>query len=64
MPKSKSEPRRRKLDPLFVKNMKPETTRSLYWDTVQKGLALQVTPSGKKTYKLVYRFGGPHVGDG
>jgi len=41
-----------------VKNVQPGDKRTLYWDTLQKGLALQVTPAGAKTYKLIYRFHG------
>ena len=49
---------RRKLTDQFVKTVKPQTKRILYWDEIQQGLALQVEPSGHKSYKLVYRFGG------
>ncbi len=58
MARQRSDPRRRKLDALFVKNVRPGDKRTLYWDTLQKGLALQVTPAGAKTYKLIYRFHG------
>ncbi len=58
MARQRSDPRRRKLDALFVKNVRPGDKRALYWDTLQKGLALQVTPAGAKTYKLIYRFHG------
>jgi integrase len=58
MARQRSDPRRRKLDALFVKNVQPDDKRTLYWDTLQKGLALQVTPAGAKTYKLIYRFHG------
>ena len=58
MARQKADPRRRKLDALFVKNVQPGDKRILYHDTVQKGLALQVTPAGAKTYKLIYRFHG------
>jgi integrase len=58
MARQRSDPRRRKLDALFVKSVRPGAQRALYWDTLQKGLALQVTPAGAKTFKLVYRFHG------
>jgi hypothetical protein len=29
----------------------------LIWDTIQRGLALQVQPTGYRAYKLIYRFG-------
>ncbi len=58
MARQKSDPNRRKLDALFVKNVQPDDKRTLHWDTLQKGLALQVTPAGTKNYKLIYRFHG------
>ena len=37
---------------------KPQARTFLVWDTDAKGLALQVQPSGYRSYKCVYRFGG------
>lgn len=58
MARQRADPRRHKQDVLFVKNVQPGEKRTLYWDTLQKGLALQIAPAGAKTYKLVYRFHG------
>ena len=33
-------------------------TRGLHWDTVQKGLVLQVQPTGQRSYKCIYSFRG------
>jgi integrase len=40
----------------FVQSVNPGPQRVLYWDAVQKGLALQVQPTGHKSYKLVYKY--------
>ncbi len=58
MARQRADPRRHKQDVLFVKNVQPGEKRTLYWDTLQKGLALQIAHAGAKTYKLVYRFHG------
>jgi hypothetical protein len=55
---AKAAPARRKLTDRYVRTVKPNATRALYWDTVQAGLALSVEPSGHKSYKLVYGFHG------
>jgi integrase len=35
---------------------KPEATSYLLWDTKQRGLALQVRPTGHRAFKVVYTF--------
>jgi integrase len=55
---AKAAPARRKLTDRFIKTVKPDAKRTLFWDTVQAGLALSVEPSGHKAYKLVYAFQG------
>jgi hypothetical protein len=55
---AKAAPARRKLTDRYVRTVKPNATRALYWDTVQAGLALSVEPSGHKAYKLVFAFNG------
>jgi hypothetical protein len=56
---------RRKLTDLFVASRKIEA--GLTWDERQPGLALSVRPSGKKAWKVIYRFHGRpvwlHLGD-
>lgn len=56
--KVKAAPLRRRLTDLFVRSARPHASRTLYWDTVQRGFALSVEPSGHKAFKLVYSFNG------
>jgi integrase len=55
VPVRRAAPNRTKLSPLAVIRLRPKAGTFLVWDTVQRGLALQVRPSGRKSYKLVYR---------
>jgi hypothetical protein len=48
---------KRKLFPLTAAKLKPETRAYLVWDTLQRGLVLQVQPTGYRAYKLIYRHG-------
>jgi integrase len=48
---------KRKLFPLTAAKLRPEARAYLIWDTVQRGLALQVQPTGYRAYKLIYRYG-------
>ncbi len=52
------EPERVRLNDRFVKAARPGPRRTLYYDTVQEGFILAVEPSGHKSFKLAYRFGG------
>ena len=58
---------RRKLTDLFVTSRKGGTRDELIWDVRQPGLALSVRTTGKKAWKVVYRFHGRprwlHLGD-
>src|SRR6516165_9664354 len=49
-------PNRRKLTPLMVSRQRPSDKPFLVWDDYQRGLALQIQPSGYRAYKLIYRF--------
>jgi integrase len=49
---------KKKLSELTVTKARPAARPYLIWDTLQRGLALQVQPSAFKSYKLIYRFGG------
>ena len=49
-------PRKVKLSLPYIRN--PERGRGLYWDTIQKGLVLQVQPTGQRSYKCIYSFRG------
>ena len=58
---------RRKLTDLFVSTRKAQDRDELIWDAKQPGLALSVRPTGKKAWKVIYRFHGRprwlHLGD-
>ena len=41
---------------LLVGRLRPTALPFLVWDTYQRGLALQIQPSGYRAYKLIYRF--------
>jgi hypothetical protein len=44
-------------DGLAARAPQPQARAYLIWDTVQRGLALQVQPTGYRAYKLIYRYG-------
>src|SRR5262249_8294457 len=48
-------PNKRKLTPLFVQKLKPQPRAYVAWDTLQRGLALRVEPTGYKAWKVIYR---------
>src|SRR5262245_19689141 len=53
------EPNRRKLSDAFIKTVRPDPERVVvYWDTLQRGLALSVQPSGHLAWKCVYSLRG------
>jgi Arm DNA-binding domain len=66
---ARSEPNRRKLSDAFVKVVKPDADRAIvWWDTLQRGLALKVEPTGHRSWKCVYTVRGRgarwyHLGD-
>jgi integrase len=51
----RAEPNKTKLSALAVAKLRSQARPYLLWDTVQRGLALQVQPSGYRAYKLIYR---------
>lgn len=53
-----AKPNRRKLTSLHVQRAAPRAKTYLIWDTIQRGLALRVEPTGSRSYKLIYRFHG------
>ena len=63
------EPNKRKFSDAFVKTVRPDPERVVvYWDTLQRGLALKVEPSGHRAWKCVYTIRGRgarwyHLGD-
>jgi len=51
-------PNKRKLTPLLVQRLRPKARAYLLWDTLQRGLALRVQPTGHRVFMLVYRHHG------
>ena len=56
--REKAEPNRRELTDRFIRQVALPEKRKLWWDTKQRGLCLQVQPSGHKSFKVAYRSGG------
>jgi integrase len=53
------EPSRGKLTPSTVRSLEPRPGRAyLRWDTLQRGLAVQVQPTGHKSWFCIYRHQG------
>ena len=51
-------PNKRKLSDLSVKKLAAQGRPFLVWDDYQRGLAVSVQPTGHKTWKVIYPFGG------
>lgn len=51
-------PNKRKLTEIFIKKTAPRARTFLVWDTYQRGLALQVRPTGHRTWKVIYSYHG------
>ena len=49
---------KRRLSVLYIEKVRPQARAFLVWDADQKGLALQVQPSGHRSFKLIYRHQG------
>jgi integrase len=49
---------KRKLTPLDATRLRPRTRVFLVWDSLERGLALRVQPTGHKSYQFVYHFRG------
>jgi hypothetical protein len=49
-------PNKCKLTSIMVGRLRPADRPFLVWDDLQRGLALQMQPSGYRAYKLIYRF--------
>jgi integrase len=47
---------KRKLNALDGTKLKPQSSAYLVWDTMQRGLALQVQPTGYRAFKFIYNF--------
>jgi integrase len=66
---ARSELNKRRLSEAFIQTVRPDPDRAIvYWDTLQRGLALLVQPSGHRAWKCVYSIHGRgsrwyHLGD-
>jgi hypothetical protein len=49
---------KRKLTDRFLARVQPDDRTFLVWDTFQRGLALQVRPTGHKAWKCIYALRG------
>jgi integrase len=47
---------KQKLMRLMVTKLAPKAQAYLVWDTLQRGFAVQIQPTGYRAYKLIYRF--------
>jgi integrase len=47
---------KRNLTEMLIRNLQPRERAYLVWDTKQKGLAVQVQPTGNKAYKVIYSY--------
>ena len=60
-------PNKRNLTELYIKKTAPRARTFLIWDTFQRGLALQVRPSGHRAWKAIYTHHGRprwyHIGN-
>jgi len=54
--RSRAVPNKQKLTSLTVTKLRPTAKPYLVWDSHQRGLALQIQPSGYRSFKLIYRF--------
>jgi hypothetical protein len=54
-------PNKRKLNDLFVKRLAPADSAYLVWDDYQRGLAVNVQPTGRKTFKCIYSQRAPSL---
>src|SRR5437867_690109 len=41
-----------------LRSLKPESERAEYWDEALPGFGVRVTPTGEKTFCIMYRIGG------
>ena len=58
---------KRRLTELSVRKLKPRPGAYLIWDTLQRGLAIRVQPTGARAWKMIYSCHGRprwlHLGD-
>lgn len=49
---------KRKLTDMFIRNLTPPEKTTIWWDEVQPGLGVRVTPKDAKSWKVQYRHRG------
>jgi integrase len=49
---------KQKLSPLLVTRVRPRSLAYLIWDTLERGLALRVLPSGFRSFVFIYSYRG------
>src|SRR5260370_12257752 len=54
----RSPPNKRKLSPLTITKLRPRAHTFLVWDTLERGLAVQIRSSGHRSFKFVYHYKG------
>lgn len=67
MRRPKRAPLKRRLTELAVRKLKPTGDAYVVWDTLQRGLAIRVQPTGAASWKCIYSYHGRprwlHLGD-
>jgi integrase len=51
-------PNKQKINALTIARLKPADKPYVVWDTVQRGLAIRIRPTGHKAWKAIYNRGG------
>lgn len=51
-------PSKCKLTEIFIRKLEPRDRAFLVWDTHQRGLAIQVQPTGRRSWKCIYSANG------
>jgi integrase len=60
MPRPKRAALKKRLTELAVRRLKPKSAAYVVWDTLQRGLAIRVQPTGARAWKVIYsRHGRP-----
>jgi integrase len=57
-PRLVASPNKARLNDRFIRDLKKTTKSFLIWDTLQRGLVVQVQPSGHKTFYCIYSRNG------
>ncbi len=55
-PRMKNPPIKRKLSPLDATRLRPKAKTFQVWDSLERGLCLQIQPTGYRAFKFVYQY--------